>query len=88
MRNRIVLSIVGLILLALCLAWISSGFASFHGVVSFLGVLLVGIGLLWGGWQALQTEKLPPWLGWLLIGATLLRLVIGIFWYIGLPEWG
>lgn len=40
------------------------------------------------GWWALRIEKLPRWLGALLLGAALLRLAAGVLWFSALPHWG
>ena len=34
------------------------------------------------------TKKLPNWLGYLLIAAAVLRLALGVFWFLALPVWG
>ena len=44
-----------------------------------------------GGWVAVKADKsfeLPRWLGWLIIGAAVVRLLAGVIWYTGLPNWG
>jgi hypothetical protein len=88
MYKRIIIVFFSLFLLSICLAWVSSGMASLQGWGSFLVVSLLGAGLLWGVWLALQKESLPPWVGWLLIAAVVLRLLLGVFWFLALPRWG
>ncbi len=80
--------LVLIILLALGLAWVSSGFQDIQGWGSFLGVLSLGAALLGGGWWALKSEAPPRWLGVLILSAALLRLAAGVFWYISLPQFG
>jgi hypothetical protein len=75
-------------LLALALAWVSSGFADFRGWWSFLVLGLVGAGLLLLGWRLVREEAPPRWLAGLLVGAALLRLAAGVFWFVGLPVAG
>ena len=44
-----------------------------------------------GGWLGVKADKsfdLPNWLGWLMIGAAVLRLLAAVIWYAGLPSWG
>lgn len=53
-----------------------------------MAVTILGCGILWVGWHALRSEAVPGWLGWLTIGAALLRLGVGILWFTALPEWG
>jgi hypothetical protein len=80
-----------LLLISLGLAWLSSGFHQIGDWLSFLAVAILASGLLWGGWIALRAvEKpgLPAWLGWLLVGAALLRLAAGAIWFVALPSGG
>ncbi|HBX68781.1 MAG TPA: hypothetical protein DEH25_05205 [Chloroflexi bacterium] len=101
MIKRIVLLITAIIGLSLGLAWVSSGFGSLQGWIGFFGVGLLGVGILLGGWFLLKSDyqrgqsslspshtQLPSWLFWLLMGAALLRLGVGIFWSLALPQWG
>jgi hypothetical protein len=89
-------AIVFLALLALALAWVSSGFRSLSGWLSFLVVLVIGAGILMLGWVCLQasertssaTRILPGWLAVLLVGAALLRLALGVIWFVALPTYG
>jgi len=86
---KIVLTILFVLILSAGLAWISPGMELFSGWGSFLGVLVLGVGMLIGGWQALRRESVPPpWLGWLLLGAVVVRLGAGILWFTILPKWG
>lgn len=80
--------LVTLIALSLMLAWVSSGFQQLQGWGSFLGVLGLSAAMLGGGWLALKSEGPPRWLGVLLLGAFLLRLIAGVFWYVSLPRLG
>ena len=79
---------LGLLLLALLLAYISTRFQSLQGWLSFLGVGALSALLIWAGWWALRREPRPGWLLYLTIGAALLRLALGAFWYLALPAWG
>jgi 4-amino-4-deoxy-L-arabinose transferase-like glycosyltransferase len=84
---------VGLVLIGLSflLAWISSGYVDVQSWGQFLAVNLLGVGIMLGGWQAVKADKsfeLPTWLGWLVVGAAVLRLLAGVIWYTGLPSWG
>jgi hypothetical protein len=64
-------------------------------------ILVIGALILYGGWLAVQASErssarevsgaagaLPRWLAGLLVGAALLRLVIGVVWFIALPPLG
>ncbi len=88
MLKRISIIIIVVVLLSLCLVWISSDFGSFYEWLSFLAATLLGCGILFAGWLALRTESMPGWLRWLTIGAVLLRLFVGILWFTVLPKWG
>jgi hypothetical protein len=81
-------SILLLLALALGLAWTASGFRSLLGWRSFLGVLLLSAGILAGGWLLVRREQPPRWLLYILIGAALLRLIMGALWFAALPVWG
>ncbi|MES0359514.1 MAG: glycosyltransferase family 39 protein [Anaerolineales bacterium] len=77
--------------LSFIMAWVSSGFMDIQGWSSFFVVLLIAGGIMLGGWVAVKADKsfeLPRWLGWLIIGAAVVRLLAGVIWYAGLPNWG
>ncbi len=88
MIRRIVLISIGLVLLSLGLAWVSMGFESLQGWGSFLVVSILGAILIYGSLRATQRESVPRWLIWLLLGAILIRLILGVFWFVSLPVWG
>ena len=82
---------VVLIGLSFLLAWISSGFVDVQSWGQFLVINLLAVGIMFGGWLAVKADKsfdLPTWLGWLVAGAAVLRLLAGVIWFIGLPSWG
>lgn len=87
-RKRIILGLVAILVLAFGMTWISSDFRSFQGWGSFLAAIILGVGILAVGWWALRTEAIPNWVGWLMVGAALLRLGCGLIWWVSLPEWG
>jgi hypothetical protein len=80
--------LISLLGLAFILAWVSSRFLSVQGWLSFLVVLVIAAGLLLAGWWSVRKESPPGWLGALMVGAALLRLAIGAFWYTSLPVLG
>lgn len=87
----LLLIISALMGLSLLLAWFSSGFEGIQFWSQFLPVVLVGAGILlfaWLGVKADRSFEVPIWLGWLILGAALLRILIGAIWFVGLPEWG
>jgi len=103
MRLRTLISIIGIISISLVLAWISTGFQTIQGWVSFLAVTILGAGILLVGWWVLSRDPkfrsaetsnlpsashLPPWLAWLLIAASILRLGAGVVWFTALPKLG
>jgi hypothetical protein len=62
---------------------------------SFYLVGLLGATIIYGGWRLVQASErsvlpggLPRWLISLLIGAALLRLALGVAWYLALPQYG
>ncbi len=88
--------LVLLVGLAVGLAWVSNGFTGVQGWLSFGGVLLAACA---GACLALthlrrcaeQTwgqGSLPGWLGWLVVGAAVLRLGAGVLWFSALPAVG
>jgi len=87
-RKRIVIALVIILIIPLILSWVSTNFESFQGFGSFLGVTILGIGILWAGWRVLRNEEVPCWVGWLMVGTMILRLIAGITWFIVLPQWG
>ena len=80
--------ILASVILAFGLAWTSSGFTILLGWSSFFGVLLVSAGVLTVGWLLVRGEKPPRWLAYILVGAALLRLVMGALWFATLPVYG
>ncbi len=103
-RNQIVFALLAILCLSLGLAWVSTGFESLQGWGSFLAVILLAGGILFAGWRGIRSDHnllsekgsashseqatLPAWLGWLLIGAVLLRLGAGVLWFVALPQVG
>ncbi len=76
------------ILISLSLGWVSSGFADFQGWSSYLAVF-VCMGAIAGlAWVSIRSEFPPKWLLTLTILAAVLRLALGVFWFLALPEWG
>jgi hypothetical protein len=78
-------------------AWLpGSGFTDIRGWGAFFAALLLAAGLLLAGWYAIRQSEatdeggaqLPRWLGGLLIGAALLRLSLGVLWFVALPSLG
>ena len=86
---------VWILILALTLAWVSTGFASAQGWLSFLAVLLLAAGIILAAWYIVIRDVLQPpdtrcaskILGLILV-AVLLRLGAGALWYAALPRWG
>lgn len=82
---------VSLVFLGVLLAWAASGFAHLQSWPGFMAVLLMAAAVLWAGWKATSLDAglaLPAWLGWLVIGAALLRLAAGVLWSLALPAFG
>jgi len=74
--------------LAGLLAWVGSGFRVLDGWLSYFAVLLFCAALLALAWRAIAPERPPRWLLWLLLGAALLRLALGLAWLLALPDLG
>ncbi len=79
---------VFLLALAFALAWVSSRLRFFIGWPSFAVVFLIGVGLVWLCWRMIRAEAPPRSLLVLMAGAAVLRLALGVFWYLALPVWG
>jgi len=86
--RSLLISIVSVPLLALLLAWVSSGFTSVHGWLSFAAVLILGLLEIMLVWRLISAEKPPDWLLSLVLLAAFLRLALGVFWFLALPSWG
>jgi hypothetical protein len=93
-RNRyplLILVVISLILLSLFLAWSSSRFSNVDSWASFIILVLLAGGILYGCWLLVKADSslvLPGWLGWLIVGGVVLRILAGVLWYTGLPNWG
>ena len=79
---------LGILGLSLGLVWISLGSFDFGVWSSFLFAIILASGILLLGWWSLKSEKPPGWMGALLVGAALLRLAVGVFWFTAMPRWG
>ena len=78
-------------ILGLLLAWFSSHFSNIVSWPSFLFLVLLAGGVIYSCWLLVKADsvlRLPNWLGWLVVGAALLRLLVGVLWFAGLPNWG
>lgn len=78
-------------LLSLLLTWFSTNFLGLQGWLSFITVLVLVALIFWGCWYAVRRDSRcsqPRWLLWLVLGAALLRLAVGVFWFTALPMWG
>jgi hypothetical protein len=73
---------------SILLAFISTGFLTYEGWISFFWVFLLSGAIVLGVWLLLRQENPPNWLLYLVLGAALLRLGVGAFWSISLPVWG
>ena len=84
-------AVVLVIALALLLAWISNRYTNVDGWYVFLILLLVSSGIMLGCGLLIKRDEgliFPSWLSWLILAAALLRLGIGVLWFVGLPNWG
>jgi hypothetical protein len=84
----VILGGLALAALSLALAWVSTGFQGFQGWTAFLVMSLFSAALFAGVWLLLRSERPPNWLWVLAVGAALLHLAAGVFWFKGLPRWG
>ncbi|MGB9673468.1 MAG: ArnT family glycosyltransferase [Anaerolineales bacterium] len=76
------------VLLSILLADCSNHFTNLNGWGNFFFSILFAELLLWGGWLLIAKEKPPAWLAKLLLGAALLRLLLGAVWFVALPTAG
>ena len=83
-RFQIVLAVLAILVLSLGLSWVSPGFDFFP----FTAVILLGASSMLLGWWILRNEAIPSWVGRLMIGAAILRLALGVTWFLVLPAWG
>jgi hypothetical protein len=83
-----VLLIVSLVFLS---AWVTSGYTSVQHWWSFILVGILASLSLVGGWLAIKSDHglpSPNWVFWILVGAVVIRIAAGIFWYSVLPVIG
>jgi len=80
--------IAALLILALFLAFLSTGFQSSGNRMGFFAVLLAGAGLILLVLRLLALEPIPGWLSRLTFGAAILRLLAGTLWFTLLPVYG
>ncbi|WP_299024447.1 hypothetical protein [uncultured Thermanaerothrix sp.] len=82
----VLLAAVGLVLgLAVAITHLMEGGATSQGVIAVGVLLALAFGGLFGLWWWGGHER---WLGWMMGGAFLLRLVLGLGLSLALPEWG
>jgi hypothetical protein len=79
---------VALVGLSFLLAWFSNGYQSVIGWYNFLLTEVAALVIAWAGYVLLRQEEIPGWLIWLVLGAIVLRLAVGVFWVAALPVWG
>ncbi|MEJ2757536.1 MAG: hypothetical protein P8046_03550 [Anaerolineales bacterium] len=79
---------IGAVSLSFFLAWFSQDFATAAGWAGFLASALIALLLGWAAFAHLRGEELPDWMPWLVLGAVLFRLALGVFWFYALPKWG
>jgi hypothetical protein len=82
------LSAGGVLLASFALAWVSSQFTNVSSWPSFFAILIISAALFLLTWRVLQKESLPRWLLGLTIAAALLRLALGVAWFLALPVGG
>jgi hypothetical protein len=75
-------------MMALGLAYFSSSFTNVSGLLPFSSVLVAAALIIWLGWRLIKPENPGKWLLYLTIGAAILRLAVGVFWFVGLPIYG
>ena len=74
--------------IAFLLAWISSGYTGFADWESFVLAELLSVAVGVAAFNIFSRESIPGWMAWLVVGAAVLRLGLGIFWVVVLPVWG
>jgi len=82
---------LGIVTLAVFSAWVSSNFTNLDGWLSFLLTAILCLGLVTGCWwivKKTEGSELPTKLGILIVFAILLRLGLGMLWYLTLPKFG
>jgi len=84
----LVCSVMFMLWLSISLAWVSTGYRSILGWESFFIATILAGGILLLAWRLFGKTALPKWLLFLLLGAALLRLVLGVVWFRVLPVGG
>ena len=85
------LGIVLLLLLAILLAWISNGYSEVGGWISFLVIEIIAAALVLACWRVtsrVEKQPYPVKFAYLLFLAVIIRLAIGVLWFIMLPAHG
>lgn len=91
MKPRIIflyalLAVIGVALgLAVAITCLMEGRVTFQGVIAAGVLLVLALGSLLGVWRWGGHGR---WLGWIISGAFLLRLILGLGLALALPEWG
>jgi hypothetical protein len=89
LKSRWLLIALPLVILSsLGLGWVSSGYSGIQGWFSFLAVFLLMGGVVGLAWLSIQQDNPAKWLLTITILAAVLRLTLGVFWFLALPEWG
>lgn len=73
---------------SLGMTWLATGKVTINDWFSSLVIFFIGAGLLFLSLYLLRGEKPQHWLGFLLAGAVLIRLLAGVIWYTALPVLG
>ncbi len=84
------LAVIGLILggISLLFASISNKSSSFDGWIGFLVVFILLALILAAGWKYIQPEQAPKYLLGLAILAIIIRLSLGLIWFVAFPQVG
>ena len=87
-NTRWISGALGAMALSLLLAWLSNRGQGLADWPAFLLVLLLCGAVFALAWRSIREGQPPRWLLLLTLGAILLRLALGAFWHLALPEWG
>ena len=76
------------VLISIFLAWISNSYASTAGWFAFAIIISVGFFVFAASWRIIQAEHPIPVIQLIAVGAVLLRITVGVLFYLALPGYG
>lgn len=87
-KNKWIIVALGFGGLSFAFAYFSNDFVSVEGWLGFLASFLLLSAILWRVWKYFRQEQAPNYLLGLTILAVVIRLFLGLVWFLALPNFG